>query len=158
MSENSTSTPMRWEMLRIVILAVPADMARAEALSAEPGVELIDPVDSPAALAPTYARGWVTALASYSEAFGIVMIESLATGRPIVGRDDGGVPEIIDGDENIGRLFSGDEPAEVARALLEGLQLAEDPGTRERCRARAADFTSAICGARHVELYRELIG
>jgi glycosyltransferase involved in cell wall biosynthesis len=65
------------------------------------------------------------------------------------------VPEIVDRDE-IGRLFDGGE-AELARALLEALELAGDPATVGACRERAAAFTTERGAREYIALYRELI-
>ena len=96
-------------------------------------------LDDRAALSRAYATAWVTVLPSRDEAFGLVLAESLACGTPVVGSNDGGIPEIVDRPE-IGRLFDGDEPAGLARALLEVLELAGDPGTIAACRERAGEF------------------
>ena len=119
------------------------------------GVELIDPDDRDE-LARTYSSAWVSALPSWGEAFGLVLAEALACGTPVVGSDLGAIPEVVDRDA-IGRLFSGDDPAALARALLEALELAADPSTREACRARAADFSRQKMGAAYESLYRELL-
>lgn len=84
------------------------------------------------------------------------MVESLATGTPVVAAAEGGPGEILDRD-GIGALFNEAEPGAVARALLEGLELADDPSTAERARARAADFTSERAAAEHEQLYEELL-
>lgn len=139
-----------------LLLLRPVDAATAERLQSEPGVELFDPVEQPADLAPLYGRAWVSALASYNEAFGLVLVEALACGTPVVGSDDAGVPEIIDRSE-VGRLFRGSEPTEVARALLEALDLAEQPETAEACRRSALRFSSRRCAEQHEALYREVI-
>jgi glycosyltransferase involved in cell wall biosynthesis len=120
------------------------------------GITLLDPVDSPVELAPVYRRAWVTALTAYREAFGLVLVESLACGTPVVGTRDGAVPEVLNGD-GVGRLFDGDDPKVVARALLEGLELASDPGTVAVCRARAEEFSTARCACEYEALYRELL-
>ena len=119
------------------------------------GVELIDPRDR-AELARTYASAWVSALPSWGEAFGLVLVEALACGTPVVGSDLGAIPEVVDRD-SIGRLFSGDDPAAVADALLGALELAEDPATREACRERAADFSTERMGEEYERLYLELL-
>jgi glycosyltransferase involved in cell wall biosynthesis len=120
------------------------------------GIELIDPVNSPADLAPAYRQAWITALSSYREAFGVVLIESLAAGTPVVGARSGAIPEVL-ADERVGLLFDGDDPREVARTLLDGFELARDPATAAACRERAALFSTARTADAHVELYRELL-
>ncbi|MGI8802691.1 MAG: glycosyltransferase family 4 protein [Solirubrobacteraceae bacterium] len=119
-----------------------------------PGVVFAD-LDDRTALAEAYGTAWVSALPSRDEAFGLVLAEALACGTPCVGSNAGGIPEVVDRPE-IGRLFDGDEPASLAVALLEALELARDPATAAACRARAADFSTDRCTERYLELYREL--
>jgi glycosyltransferase involved in cell wall biosynthesis len=120
------------------------------------GITWVNP-QSRAELAELYSSAWVSALPSWGEAFGLVLVEALACGTPVVGSDLGAIPEVVDRD-SIGRLFGGDDPAALARALLEALELAGDPGTRDACRARAADFSTERMGAAYESLYRELLG
>ena len=120
------------------------------------GIELFDPVERPEDLAPVYRRAWVSALTSREEAFGLVLIESLACGTPVVAGSDGAAPEIIDR-PGIGALFEGDDEEACATALLEALDLAADPGTAERCRDRASDFSTRRTAEAHESLYRELL-
>jgi glycosyltransferase involved in cell wall biosynthesis len=129
-------------------------LQRHESLRPGDGIELIDPQDR-AELAQVYSSAWVSALPSWGEAFGLVLVEALACGTPVVGSNLGAIPEVVDRD-TIGRLFSGDEPDALARALLEALDLAADPATREACRARAADFSTERMGAAYEDLYGEL--
>jgi glycosyltransferase involved in cell wall biosynthesis len=129
--------------------------ASAGALPAGDGVELAD-VDDRSALAAAYRDAWVAALPSLGEAFGLVLVEAMACGTPVVGTDDGAIPEIVDRLE-VGRLFRHDDTASLAEALLEALELAEDPGTRDACRARAQDFSIERCGQAYEALYRELL-
>jgi phosphatidylinositol alpha-mannosyltransferase len=136
-----------------LLLVRPRGEATAAALGAEEGVELVE--QSPGAPAELFHRAWVSALAAYNEAFGLVLVESLACGTPVVGMDDGGVPEIIDRDE-VGRLFDG-TVEHLTRALLEALELAGDSATADRCRVRAANFTTARTAQESLRLYRELI-
>jgi glycosyltransferase involved in cell wall biosynthesis len=128
----------------------------------ESGIELVDPVEDPAALAPRYGEAWASVLPSTGDSFGIVLIESLACGTPVVGSDRGAIPEVIDRDA-IGRLFDGDERVDgeldraLARALLEALELAQDPATATACRARAEEFSNDRCVEAYLALYRELL-
>ena len=119
------------------------------------GVELAD-LDDRAALAAAYRSAWVSALPSFGEAFGLVLAEAMACGTPVVASRLGGMPEVIGDDQAVGRVFDGDDPAAVARALLETLELAEDPATSSACRARAELFSTDRCTERYLELYREL--
>lgn len=119
-------------------------------------VELFEPDSRPETMARLLRSAWVSVLPSYNEAFGLVIIEALACGTPAVGARDGGVPEIVNSDE-IGRLFDGDEPAALARALTEALELSQDPRTGEACRRRAAEFALERNAQAHVSLYRDLV-
>jgi glycosyltransferase involved in cell wall biosynthesis len=136
-----------------LLLNRPADPGLAEPLLG-PGVELVD-LDDRAALAEVYRRSWVSALPSTGEAFGLVLVEAMACGTPVVATDAGGMSEIVNGD-GVGRLFDGDE-RDLAKALLEALELAEDPATAAACRARAEDFSTTRTAEQYLSLYRELL-
>jgi glycosyltransferase involved in cell wall biosynthesis len=138
-----------------LVLQRPADPELARhATERAPGVELMD--TDPARLAPAYAEAWVTALPSVGEAFGLVLAESLASGTPVVGSRAGGIPEVVDRPE-VGRTFTPEDPAALAQALLEGLELAEDGATAAVCRAHAERFSLERCVDAYAALYRELL-
>ena len=138
---------------RLVLSRPP--QAAERAVADEPGVELAE-VDEPEALLAAYREAWVTALPSFGEAFGLVLIESLACGTPVVGRRRGAIPEVVDRD-TVGRLYDGDEES-LARALLDALELSQDGATAAACRARAEDFAVERCVERYEALYKELLG
>jgi glycosyltransferase involved in cell wall biosynthesis len=102
------------------------------------GVETID-VESTGALADAYARASATVLPSVEEAFGLVLIESLAAGTPVVAARSGAGPEIVT-DSRLGRLFDADDQVDLARAMEEAMELAADAETAAHCRDRAADY------------------
>jgi glycosyltransferase involved in cell wall biosynthesis len=135
-----------------LLVSRPRDPAAAQRL-ADGGVELVD-VDDRAALADAYRAAWVAALPSRGEAFGLVLVEALACGTPVVATARDGMREIVDRD-GIGRLFDGGEE-ELARALVEALDLSSDPAAATACRARAEDFSSDRCTDQYEALYREL--
>ena len=86
----------------------------------------------------------------WAEPFGLVMIEALATGTPVVATPVGSAPEIVD-DGVTGFLRSAVVP--MAAALLEASQL-----DRRACRAVAAErFSTDRMVAEHVRLYEELL-
>lgn len=90
-------------------------------------------------LAAAYASAGASVLPSVGEAFGLVLVEALAAGTPIVTTRSGAGEEVA-GDPAIGRLAEPDDPASLAAALGEALDLGDDPGTAEACRRSAARF------------------
>lgn len=140
-----------------LVLDRPGDAQLAERVSAHDGVELLDAGSRSPELIEAYRRAWVCALPSVGEAFGLVLAEALACGTPVVGSNAGGIPEVVGSKDDVGRLFDGDEPEALAHALLEALELAKDPATRDRCRARGEQLSNERCVTAYEELYRELI-
>jgi glycosyltransferase involved in cell wall biosynthesis len=101
-----------------------------------------------ATLREAYARAWVTVLPSVAESFGMTVVESLASGTPVVVRaDSGGPAEIVDS-PRIGRR-AGTTAADLAAACREALDLALQPDTVQACRdsARRYDWDEAIVPA-----------
>lgn len=138
-----------------LVLSRPRDDRTARELeNAAPGVELAN-LDDRAALAAAYGNAWVSVLASTGEAFGLVLVEALACGTPVVAREQGGMVEIVDRPE-VGRLFDG-SVGELTRALLEALELAGDTATRAACRARAEAFSTDRTAERYLDLYEEVL-
>ena len=112
-------------------------------------------MDDRAALAALYRRAWVSVLASWGEAFGLVLAEALACGTPVVGANREGIPEVL-GDAPVGGLFDGDDPAALAAALVATLRMAREPGTVAACRARAERVSRERCAAAYDALLREV--
>jgi hypothetical protein len=79
---------------------------------------------------------------SVYESFGLVYVEAMSRGLPVIGGNAGGIPEVI-ADRKTGYLVAGDDPGEVARRIVE---LIEDRDLRERMaldgRERARDLFS----------------
>lgn len=85
-----------------------------------------------------YARAWVTVLPSYDEAFGLCLLESLASGTPIVVLErSGGPAEIVR--PGIG-FASGPSAAELAEALEKAIDLAAEPDAVAACREEAMRY------------------
>ena len=101
--------------------------------------------DDTAALAETLARAHAAVLPAVREAFGLVLVEALAAGTPVVAARSGGCPEIVD-DERIGRLFEPDDAADLTRALGEALELGADAGSVAACREHAARWDWSTVG------------
>jgi glycosyltransferase involved in cell wall biosynthesis len=86
----------------------------------------------------------------WAEPFGLVMIESLACGTPVMATSFGSVPELID-DGMTG--FVRDEAKDLAPCLLDASNL-----DRSTCRQVAETrFCTARMVADHVDLYTEVI-
>ena len=54
-------------------------------------------------------------LPSFSESFGLVLIEALACGKPVIGSDVGGISEIINND--VGLLVNPNKISSIADAI-----------------------------------------
>jgi glycosyltransferase involved in cell wall biosynthesis len=86
----------------------------------------------------------------WHEPFGLVMIEALAAGTPVVGTPYGSAPEIVD-DGVTGHLRTGLRP--LANALLRAATL-----DRSACRAAAVErFATERMVADHIRVYTELV-
>jgi glycosyltransferase involved in cell wall biosynthesis len=87
---------------------------------------------------------------AWNEPFGMVMIEALASGTPVVATERGSAPELIT--HGLTGFLCSDE-----RALIDALGRA-DRLDRTRCRKEAADrFSSTRMVSDHLELYRSYL-
>ena len=130
----------RMDGVRLVL-----DCRGADGFASEPFVEL-RALDHRAALAAAYREAHVAALPSWGEAFGLVLVESMACGTPSVGP----TAELYDR-TGVGVAFDGDDPADLAAALGRAMAQA-DP---QACRARAQDFSAQRCAAAYERLYEQ---
>lgn len=103
-----------------------------------------------------YAAATVTVLPSTDEAFGLVLVESLATGTPVVALASGGPAEIVDRPE-VGRLVEPASASGLAAAITATIALAGRPGTAHACHQHAQrwDWARGV-GAMHLEVYRRV--
>ena len=106
-----------------VLAAAPAEAVRR--------TEVL-PLGAPDKLADVYSSAWVTVVPSVHEAFGLVVLESLACGTPVVVSDDAGLPELVT--PEVGRLAVPRDAASLAAACREVLAW---PTGGARCRAVA---------------------
>ncbi len=95
---------------------------------------------------------------SQFEPFGRVVIEAMASGRPVIGSRDGGIPEIIE-DGSSGRLVAVGDYHGFARAALD--LLADRPRweamSAAAVRAVQARFSLDTHVARITDIYREIV-
>lgn len=109
-----------------------------------------------------YGQADVTVLPAVEEAFGMVLVESMAAGTPVVAASYGGPPEIIDG-PLVGRLFDpGESHREttnadgLASAILEVLAAGKTPQVVAACRESAHRFSLETLGPLYESLFRRL--
>jgi phosphatidylinositol alpha-mannosyltransferase len=103
--------------------------------------------DATGELARALRTAHVAVLPAVEEGFGLVLVEALAAGTPVVAARSGAGPEIVS-DAAIGRLFEPDDPDDLAAALERGLELGADPAAIEACRAHALQWDWAAVGPR----------
>jgi phosphatidylinositol alpha-mannosyltransferase len=102
------------------------------------GVDVLT-IDRSRSLARAYQSAWATVLPAIHEAFGLVLLESLAAGTPVVAARSGAAPDVAGGD-GTGRLFEPDDEEDLARAMREALDLSTTPDSAERCREQARRY------------------
>lgn len=75
-----------------------------------------------------YSRSDIYVMPSRQEGFGVVFLEAMALGKPVIAGDCGGAPEIVH-DGLTGFLVNPDDPDELAERLI---RLLRDEGLRKR--------------------------
>lgn len=109
------------------------------------------------ALLAEYAQADFLALPSLFEPFGIVLLEAMAAGLPVVASRVGGIPEIV-ADEQTGLLV---EPGDVRGLAAALARMAGEPELRgrygERGRARIGPYSWEALVPRILAVYREAI-
>jgi glycosyltransferase involved in cell wall biosynthesis len=115
-------------------------------------------IDSEHLLATVYNAADVFVIPSIEEAFGQTALESLACGRPVVGSDVGGIPDMVrDGDT--GLLVEPSNAVHLAEALD---QLAQDQDKREQMGSNARElvlreFSFQKNAESYLELYQSMM-
>ena len=91
---------------------------------------------------PTYIFNCfdVIVLTTYAETFGLVLIEGMKCGVPVIGSNAGGVPEIIEHDRT-GLLYEAGDVADLATCLK---RLADDPELRKRLARAGQQFADEV--------------
>lgn len=103
-------------------------------------------------------RATLFAAPSVYESFGLIFLEAMRWGTPVIGTRAGGIPEIIDHDRT-GVLVPPRDPESLAAAII---ALLRDPARRQRLgeagRQRSeTGFSSQRMGQQMVELYAEVV-
>ena len=96
---------------------------------------------------------------SRAETFGLVILESMACGTPVVAFEVGGVPELVRPGLT-GYLATPDDPSSLSKGISD---LLDAPGDRERmaavCRRSAVnEYPLDLQVRRYLDLYADVIG
>ena len=90
------------------------------------------------------------------EGFGLVVLEALACGTPVIGTDVGGLPEtLVQLDPSL--VVPHNDPAVLAERLETAREGGEPLPDADRCRGFAESFSWSNVAARHEEIYERAI-
>ena len=143
----------QWPELQLVAVGDGDDRAWLEELADQNGVNLhvhFLTGLSTEELAACYSASEIFALPSGGEGFGLVYLEAMARGKPVIGGAHGGAPEVIE-DGVTGYLVPHGDAAQLATSietLLADPALAQKMGARGRQRVerdfRFSEFTKSL--------------
>jgi glycosyltransferase involved in cell wall biosynthesis/CheY-like chemotaxis protein len=127
-----------------------------ESLGVSSLVQIVGPVTDPWRL---FRDADVTLMCSRAEAFGRVTVEAMKLGRPVVGTNSGGTPEIIR-DRFNGLLYAPGDARDLADKIE---RLARDPESTKEMGERARRFATEMFnldryGREFLSLLEELVG
>jgi glycosyltransferase involved in cell wall biosynthesis len=109
-------------------------------------------------LARVYAAADVFVFPSIQESLGYTAMEAMACGTPCVAFRQGGVPDLVDHQQN-GYLAAPFEPSDLARGIAWILEGGRGWELSQRGREKVEEnFALEKIAARHLALYRELSG
>lgn len=147
--------------------------AVAEAQAARPGVVWIEEMLPKSEIIPLYSQAAVFVCPSIYEPFGLINLEAMACGTPVVGSRVGGIPEsVVHGETGLlvpveqmdSAPFEPVDPDKFARDLAGAInELMRDPARREAmgkaARSRVEHvFSWEAVAHRTLGLYREVCG
>jgi glycosyltransferase involved in cell wall biosynthesis len=94
-----------------------------------------------------------------TEGFGVVLVEAMACGLPVIGSDIGGIPDIIKNGET-GLLVRQKDPQDLGNQLI---RLLTDADLKEKLVRNArklveAQFSWEVVAERFIEIYRDVLG
>jgi glycosyltransferase involved in cell wall biosynthesis len=129
--------------IRVVAVGPPGPPGRIEYVGPEP----------PERVALWLGAADALCLPSFAEAMPVSVVEALASGRPVVASDVGGIAQQVD-DGRTGLLVPPGDPGALAGALREALARSWD---HDELRAASQPFWWSVVSPRLAELYAELL-
>jgi len=136
--------------------ALPALQAHAQTLGIADHVRFVGYLDRRTELPACYAAADIFVFASRTETQGLVLLEALATGLPVLAFSELGTREIIE--PRRGALPAPQEPESFGACLS---RLLNDPGLRrsmgEEARKFASEWSTEACARQLAEVYRSLV-
>lgn len=149
--------------LRLVGRSATAEKEREwQALAAELGVASavsFDPPTDRAGVAAAVSRAGVFVHPSTRETFGVVAVEALASGLPVVATDSGGVTDVLGDDpDNVGALVPVGDPEALASALVRVLDRRTTFDPRVLRAHVERRYGATVVATRIADLYDEVIG
>lgn len=110
-----------------------------------------------ATLRDLYRHCTVFVAPSRYESFGLIYVEAMSHGKPVIGCAVGGIPEVVT--DGVTGLLAGPGDVQTLTACM--IKLARDPALRTRFGAAGrkdflARFSAATMASRSVELYRQI--
>jgi phosphatidyl-myo-inositol dimannoside synthase len=150
----------QWTDLQLVAVGEGDDQAWLEQLAEGCGVRrhvhFFSGLSYPE-LSACYSACEIFALPSRGEGFGLVYLEAMARGKPVIGGAHGGAPEVIDDGRTGYLVHHGDAPqlATCIQTLLANPELAREMGARGRERVNH-DFKFGVFAKSFKKVLREL--
>ena len=109
-------------------------------------------------LARLYCIADIDLVPSRREPFGLVAVEAMACGTPVVATNQGGLPDFVN--DSVGALVNPEDPTDLARGIVETLERAlANPAWRDDIAAYASGhYSQAVIICELDALYREVVG
>lgn len=134
------------------------ERANLEAMAAELGLSRVMFIGNVAQdeLAKLYCIADIDLVPSRREPFGLVAVEAMGCGTPVVATNQGGLPDFVD--DSVGALANPEDAADLARSIEDTLGRAlANPSWREKIAAYAeANYSQAAIIHELEELYRRV--
>jgi glycosyltransferase involved in cell wall biosynthesis len=108
-------------------------------------------------LARLYCIADIDLVPSRREPFGLVAVEAMACGTPVVATNQGGLPDFVN--ENVGTLVAPEDAADLARGIVSTLDRAlANPAWRDEIASYASNnYSQAVIIRELDELYHSVI-